>query len=47
MHSDGNEEGILKWIETENKGDIWQEARVSITHTEAFWVMVFSFTQTF
>ncbi|XP_055359914.1 MAM and LDL-receptor class A domain-containing protein 2 isoform X2 [Betta splendens] len=39
MHTDGNEEGILKWTETESKGDSWQEARVSITHTEAFWVV--------
>ncbi|XP_034743360.1 MAM and LDL-receptor class A domain-containing protein 1 [Etheostoma cragini] len=37
MHTGGNEEGILKWIDTVNNGDKWQEARVSIKHQEAFW----------
>uniref|UniRef100_UPI0037E9907F MAM domain-containing glycosylphosphatidylinositol anchor protein 2-like n=1 Tax=Semicossyphus pulcher TaxID=241346 RepID=UPI0037E9907F len=36
-HAGGNEEGTLKWIETGNKGDQWQEARVAIKHEEAFW----------
>lgn len=38
MHAGGNEEGTLKWIETGNKGDKWQEASVHIKHEEAFWV---------
>ncbi|XP_039670520.1 MAM and LDL-receptor class A domain-containing protein 1 [Perca fluviatilis] len=37
MHTGGNEEGILKWIDTVNNGDKWQEARVSVKHKEAFW----------
>nr|XP_046265191.1 MAM and LDL-receptor class A domain-containing protein 1 isoform X2 [Scatophagus argus] len=37
MHTGGNEEGTLKWTETGNKGDKWQEARVPIKHEEAFW----------
>uniref|UniRef100_A0AAQ6ITE1 MAM domain-containing protein n=3 Tax=Anabas testudineus TaxID=64144 RepID=A0AAQ6ITE1_ANATE len=37
IHSGGNEEGILKWIESGNKGDKWQEASLSIKHEEAFW----------
>uniref|UniRef100_A0A8C4IGG5 MAM domain-containing protein n=1 Tax=Dicentrarchus labrax TaxID=13489 RepID=A0A8C4IGG5_DICLA len=37
MHSGGYEEGTLKWIESGNKGDKWQEARVPIKHKEAFW----------
>ncbi|XP_060901043.1 MAM and LDL-receptor class A domain-containing protein 1-like [Labrus mixtus] len=36
-HTGGNEEGTLVWIEAGNKGDKWNEARVSIKHTEAFW----------
>ncbi|KAI3374795.1 hypothetical protein L3Q82_021349, partial [Scortum barcoo] len=36
-HAGGNEEGILKWIETGNKGDRWQKATVPIKHDEAFW----------
>ncbi|KAM8850746.1 MAM and LDL-receptor class A domain-containing protein 1 isoform 2-T2 [Spinachia spinachia] len=36
-HAGDNEEGILKWIETGNKGDKWQEASVTIQHSEAFW----------
>lgn len=40
MHTGGNEEGSLKWIETGNKGDKWIQARVSIKHEEAFWVSV-------
>ncbi|XP_078791082.1 MAM and LDL-receptor class A domain-containing protein 1 isoform X3 [Oryzias latipes] len=37
MNAGGNEEGLLKWIETGNKGDQWQQANVSIQHQEAFW----------
>ncbi|TKS79616.1 LDL-receptor class A domain-containing protein 2 Skeletal organic matrix MAM and [Collichthys lucidus] len=37
MHSGGYEEGTLKWIETGNKGDKWQEANVPIKHKEPFW----------
>ncbi|XP_067330349.1 MAM and LDL-receptor class A domain-containing protein 2 [Channa argus] len=37
MHTGGSEEGILKWIESGNKGDKWQEASVSIKHEETFW----------
>ncbi|XP_018531715.2 MAM and LDL-receptor class A domain-containing protein 1 [Lates calcarifer] len=37
MHTGGTEEGILKWIETGNKGDKWHMANVSIKHEEAFW----------
>nr|XP_020447005.1 MAM and LDL-receptor class A domain-containing protein 1-like isoform X2 [Monopterus albus] len=37
LHSGGNEEGILRWIETGNKGDKWQEAHVFVKHEEAFW----------
>ncbi|XP_047444387.1 MAM and LDL-receptor class A domain-containing protein 2 isoform X2 [Mugil cephalus] len=37
IHAGGNEEGLMKWIKTGNNGDQWQEARVSITHEEAFW----------
>ncbi|XP_074507832.1 MAM and LDL-receptor class A domain-containing protein 1 [Sebastes fasciatus] len=37
MHTGGTEEGALKWIETGNKGDKWQEASVSVKHQEAFW----------
>lgn len=40
MHTGGNEEGILKWIDTVNNGDKWQEARVSVKHKEAFWVIM-------
>nr|XP_020490862.1 MAM and LDL-receptor class A domain-containing protein 1-like isoform X1 [Labrus bergylta] len=36
-HTGGNEEGTLIWIEAGNKGDKWNEARVSIKPTEAFW----------
>lgn len=39
MQASGNEEGILKWIETGNKGDKWQETSIAIKHEEAFWVM--------
>uniref|UniRef100_A0A3Q3FG89 MAM domain-containing protein n=1 Tax=Labrus bergylta TaxID=56723 RepID=A0A3Q3FG89_9LABR len=35
-HTGGNEEGTLIWIEAGNKGDKWNEARVSIKPTEAF-----------
>ncbi|XP_063741754.1 MAM and LDL-receptor class A domain-containing protein 1 [Eleginops maclovinus] len=37
MHSGGNEEGMLKWIETGDKGDRWREASVTVKHKEAFW----------
>ncbi|KAM7379552.1 hypothetical protein PAMP_005098 [Pampus punctatissimus] len=37
IHTGGNEEGILKWTETGNKGDKWQHASVDINHEEAFW----------
>ncbi|TWW73586.1 LDL-receptor class A domain-containing protein 2 Skeletal organic matrix MAM and [Takifugu flavidus] len=37
MHATGNEEGTLKWMESGNKGDKWQEASVHIKHDEAFW----------
>ncbi|CAJ1072730.1 MAM and LDL-receptor class A domain-containing protein 2 [Xyrichtys novacula] len=37
MHTGGNEEGTLKWIETGGKGDKWQQARVTIKHEEPFW----------
>nr|XP_033506790.1 MAM and LDL-receptor class A domain-containing protein 1 [Epinephelus lanceolatus] len=37
MHAGGNEEGTLKWIETGDKGDKWQEASVAVKHKEAFW----------
>ncbi|XP_076601667.1 MAM and LDL-receptor class A domain-containing protein 1-like [Chaetodon auriga] len=37
MHSGGNEEGTLKWVETGNKGDKWQEATVPVQHNESFW----------
>ncbi|KAK1879509.1 MAM and LDL-receptor class A domain containing protein 1 [Dissostichus eleginoides] len=37
MHSGGNEEGMLKWIETGNKRDRWKEATVTVKHHEAFW----------
>ncbi|XP_034558606.1 MAM and LDL-receptor class A domain-containing protein 2 [Notolabrus celidotus] len=37
MHTGGNDEGSLKWIETGNRGDKWIEARVPIKHKEAFW----------
>uniref|UniRef100_A0A4W6EYR6 Si:ch211-106h4.4 n=1 Tax=Lates calcarifer TaxID=8187 RepID=A0A4W6EYR6_LATCA len=40
MHTGGTEEGILKWIETGNKGDKWHMANVSIKHEEAFWVIM-------
>lgn len=40
MHSGGSEEGMLKWIETGNKGDKWQQTSVSIKHKEAFWVIM-------
>lgn len=40
MHSGGYEEGTLKWIETGNKGDKWQEANVPIKHKEPFWVIM-------
>lgn len=36
-HDTGNEEGMLKWIETGDRGDQWQEASVFIKHQEAFW----------
>lgn len=41
-HSGGNEEGILKWIETGNQGAMWQEASVTVKHGEAFWVITSS-----
>uniref|UniRef100_A0A8C3G9E7 MAM domain-containing protein n=1 Tax=Cyclopterus lumpus TaxID=8103 RepID=A0A8C3G9E7_CYCLU len=37
-HSGGDEEGILKWIETGNQEARWQEASVTVKHGEAFWV---------
>ncbi|XP_076003138.1 apical endosomal glycoprotein [Genypterus blacodes] len=37
MHALGNEEGILKWIETGDQGDKWHQANVFIQHQEAFW----------
>ncbi|XP_038573588.1 MAM and LDL-receptor class A domain-containing protein 1 [Micropterus salmoides] len=37
QHSGDNEEGILKWTETGNKGDKWLEATVPIKHKEEFW----------
>ncbi|XP_070701014.1 MAM and LDL-receptor class A domain-containing protein 1 [Pempheris klunzingeri] len=37
MHTSGNEEGTLKWVESGDKGDKWLEARVPIKHKEAFW----------
>ncbi|XP_056247108.1 MAM and LDL-receptor class A domain-containing protein 1 [Seriola aureovittata] len=42
MHAGGNEEGILKWIESGNRGDKWQMASLSVKHKEAFW-FVFSY----
>ncbi|XP_034411292.1 MAM and LDL-receptor class A domain-containing protein 2 [Cyclopterus lumpus] len=36
-HSGGDEEGILKWIETGNQEARWQEASVTVKHGEAFW----------
>ncbi|AWP03839.1 putative apical endosomal glycoprotein-like [Scophthalmus maximus] len=39
MQTGGNEEGILKWIDSGNKGDKWQMARVSLKHEEAFWLV--------
>lgn len=38
MDAAGNEEGILKWMESGNKGDKWWEASVHIKHDEDFWV---------
>lgn len=40
MHAGGNEEGILKWIETGDKGDKWHEANVFVQHKKAFWVIL-------
>lgn len=40
MHTGGDEEGILLWIESGNKRDKWQQASVTIKHQEAFWVMM-------
>uniref|UniRef100_A0A3P8W664 Si:ch211-106h4.4 n=4 Tax=Cynoglossus semilaevis TaxID=244447 RepID=A0A3P8W664_CYNSE len=37
MQNGGNEEGILKWTETGNKGDQWKMANVYFKHEEAFW----------
>ncbi|XP_069014100.1 apical endosomal glycoprotein [Embiotoca jacksoni] len=37
MHAGDYEEGLLKWIETGDKGDTWQEARFPVKHKEAFW----------
>lgn len=37
MHAGGYEDGDLKWIETGDKGDKWQEADLTIKHQEAFW----------
>ncbi|RVE62060.1 hypothetical protein OJAV_G00176900 [Oryzias javanicus] len=37
MNTGGNEEGLLQWIETGNKGDEWQQANVSVQHQDAFW----------
>ncbi|XP_008284984.1 apical endosomal glycoprotein-like [Stegastes partitus] len=37
MHAGGSEDGLLKWIETGNNGDEWQEASVYVKHEEAFW----------
>lgn len=36
MHDAGIEEGILKWIESQDKGDKWQEASVYVKHDEPF-----------
>ncbi|XP_062284207.1 MAM and LDL-receptor class A domain-containing protein 1 [Scomber scombrus] len=38
-HIGDSEDGILKWAETGNKGDKWQQARVDIKHEEAFWLV--------
>lgn len=40
MHAGGYEDGDLKWIETGDKGDKWQEADLTIKHQEAFWVIM-------
>ncbi|KAG7228996.1 hypothetical protein INR49_013229 [Caranx melampygus] len=37
MHASGTEEGTLMWIESGNKGDKWQMARLSVEHKVAFW----------
>lgn len=38
MHDAGNDEGTLKWMESQNRGDKWQEASVYIKHDQPFWV---------
>lgn len=40
MQDGGDEVGLLKWTETGNKGEKWQMANVSVTHDEAFWVLL-------
>lgn len=40
MQAGGDEVGLLKWTETGNKGEKWQMANVSVTHDEAFWVLM-------
>lgn len=37
MHAGGNEDGLLKWTESGNKGDKWQAGTLSVKHEEAFW----------
>ncbi|XP_041849179.1 MAM and LDL-receptor class A domain-containing protein 2 [Melanotaenia boesemani] len=37
MHAGGDEEGLLKWIKSGNKGNMWQLASVRIKHEDAFW----------
>lgn len=37
-HDAGNEEGTLKWMESGNRGDKWQEASLYIKHDKPFWV---------
>ncbi|XP_058498690.1 MAM and LDL-receptor class A domain-containing protein 2 isoform X1 [Solea solea] len=39
MHTGGNEEGMLIWIETGNRGDEWKTATVSFKHETAFWLV--------
>ncbi|KAM9845004.1 MAM and LDL-receptor class A domain-containing protein 1 [Aulostomus maculatus] len=37
MQDGGDEGGILKWVESGNRGDKWHEASVSFKQDEAFW----------
>uniref|UniRef100_A0A3Q3EFD0 MAM and LDL-receptor class A domain-containing protein 2-like n=2 Tax=Kryptolebias marmoratus TaxID=37003 RepID=A0A3Q3EFD0_KRYMA len=39
MQDGGNEEGLLLWIETGNKGDRWLQSSLTIKHEKAFWFM--------